>query len=210
MQNKKKHSRLQDSRTPGLLHGAHRVLPTLSECSLTAFCIANPFVKKNMRFQDSRTLGRRPFIRPGVAAARAERQRSEYGAPSALRGHGDSRACRHPWLQFAARQIRSAAMAAHRCPQPPRAGLRAWRACALRPWRAGPAKPVALRSAAEGDTSGVGTAAEGAQRGGRADRGGWGFGRAQRVLCGTWRSGKTWVGCLPLIRWCKSWRYEAK
>ena len=97
-------------------------------------------------------------------------------------------------------------MAAHRCPQPPRAGLRAWRACALRPWRADPAKPVALRSEAEGDTSGVGTAAEGAQRGGRADRGGWGFGRASArpwwALEG-WQNGR---GCLPLIRWCKAGR----
>ena len=76
-------------------------------------------------------------------------------------------------------------MAAHRCPQPPRAGLRAWRACALRPWRADPAEQPTLRSEAKGGGSGVGAAAEGAQRGGRADRGGWGFGRAQRILIWT-------------------------
>ena len=47
-------------------------------------------------------------------------------------------------------------MAAHRCPQPPRAGLRAWRACALHPWRADPAEQPTLRSEAEGGGSGGG------------------------------------------------------
>ena len=47
-------------------------------------------------------------------------------------------------------------MAAHRCPQPPRAGLRAWRACALRPWRAAPAEQPTQRSEAKGGGSGGG------------------------------------------------------
>ena len=51
-----------------------------------------------------------------------------------------------------------------------------------------------------------GAAAEGAQRGGRADRGGWGFGRATArpwwALKG-WQNGR---GRLPLIRWCKAGR----
>lgn len=128
--------------------------------------------------------GRRPFIRPGVAAARAERQRSEYGAPAALRGHGDSRACRHPWPHFAARQTRSAAMRHTAVPS------RRGRGCG----RGGPARcspggpPLRWGGRQRKGCSVVAgpTAAAGA------------LGARQRVLGGPCRVGKTGGGTCPL------------
>lgn len=89
-------------------------------------------------------------------------------------------------------------MAAHRCPQPPRAGLRAWRACALHPWRADPAEPVALRSAAEGDTSGGGRLRKGRSVVAGPTAAAGAVGARSASLSGSWRAGKTGWGAYPL------------
>ena len=140
--------------------------------------------------------GRRPFIWPGVAAARAERQRSEYGAPSALRGHGDSRASRHPWPHSAARQIRSAAMRHTAVPS------RRGRGCGRGgPARCDPGGPT-LRSSRPGGAQRRGAAAEwGRLRKGRSVVAGptaaaGALCARQRVLGGPWRPGKTGGGVL--------------